>query len=321
MRAARAYGREYDGLVDRTSCTRPPPDVASGISPTRRDHRLESSTTRLADRDEPRAGCLHAGFGHRGGHATGVCRVDPSGSAVVVDVIDGDTIDVQLPDGGIDRVRLLGINAPEDWPSAARPRPPRSSSRSSSARTWSSWRTSRITTSTSRLLRYVWTAPTWCERVRRRPCERARCRPRGGPAPGRGRGAQRTSAACGTRRPAVPLLGEAGELAIVDLRLDADGDDAAEPQRRVGGGAELRRRYRRPDRLGSARRVAHRIGSPFPTGFTLGAGARVRIHSGCGTDAADELFWCTSGSAIWNNDGDTAFLVDPSGNLVDRVAR
>jgi hypothetical protein len=59
----------------------------------------------------------------------------------------------------------------------------------------------------------------------------------------------------------------------------------------------------------------------FPTGFTLDAGARVRIRSGCGTDAADELFWCTSGSAIWNNDGDTAFLVDPSGNIVDRVAR
>jgi hypothetical protein len=32
---------------------------------------------------------------------------------VVVDVIDGDTIDVQLPDGRVDRVRLIGINAPE----------------------------------------------------------------------------------------------------------------------------------------------------------------------------------------------------------------
>ena len=58
----------------------------------------------------------------------------------------------------------------------------------------------------------------------------------------------------------------------------------------------------------------------FPAGFALDPGARVRIHSSCGTSSADELSWCTSGSAIWSNDGDTAFLLDPSGNIVDRAA-
>jgi len=32
---------------------------------------------------------------------------------VVVDVVDGDTIDVRLPDGNIERVRMLGVDTPE----------------------------------------------------------------------------------------------------------------------------------------------------------------------------------------------------------------
>ncbi len=42
----------------------------------------------------------------------------------------------------------------------------------------------------------------------------------------------------------------------------------------------------------------------------------MRIFSGCGADSETELFWCESGSAIWNNSGDTAFLLDPAGNTV-----
>lgn len=34
-------------------------------------------------------------------------------NATVIEVIDGDTIDVQYPDGSMDRVRLLGIDTPE----------------------------------------------------------------------------------------------------------------------------------------------------------------------------------------------------------------
>jgi micrococcal nuclease len=56
----------------------------------------------------------------------------------------------------------------------------------------------------------------------------------------------------------------------------------------------------------------------FPHGFVLGAGATVRILSGCGTDTLAGLHWCVTGSAVWNNDGDTAFLLDPSGNIAAR---
>ena len=50
------------------------------------------------------------------------------------------------------------------------------------------------------------------------------------------------------------------------------------------------------------------------------AGATVRIHTGCGPATATALHWCITGSAVWNNAGDTAFLTDPRGNVVDQRA-
>lgn len=53
----------------------------------------------------------------------------------------------------------------------------------------------------------------------------------------------------------------------------------------------------------------------FPDGFRLDGGQEVTIRSGCGDDTERDLHWCVSGSAIWNNTGDTAFLLDPTGNI------
>ena len=55
----------------------------------------------------------------------------------------------------------------------------------------------------------------------------------------------------------------------------------------------------------------------FPNGFELKAGATVRLSTGCGTDEARRLYWCMTNSAVWNNSGDTAFLLDPNGNITD----
>ena len=54
----------------------------------------------------------------------------------------------------------------------------------------------------------------------------------------------------------------------------------------------------------------------FPDGFTLGAGAQVTLHSGSGTDTATDLYWGRSGSAVWNNGGDTVYVYDDAGSLV-----
>jgi micrococcal nuclease len=44
------------------------------------------------------------------------------------------------------------------------------------------------------------------------------------------------------------------------------------------------------------------------------AGA-VILHTGCGPDTPTERFWCNVDSAVWNNGGDTVFLLDPAGNI------
>jgi micrococcal nuclease len=54
----------------------------------------------------------------------------------------------------------------------------------------------------------------------------------------------------------------------------------------------------------------------FPA-FTLQPGATVRLYSGQGQDDASSLYWGLVGEAVWNNGGDSAFLRDSEGNLVD----
>ena len=42
----------------------------------------------------------------------------------------------------------------------------------------------------------------------------------------------------------------------------------------------------------------------------------LRLVTGCGTDTDTVVHWCATGSAVWNNDGDTVFLRDRAGNIV-----
>ena len=42
----------------------------------------------------------------------------------------------------------------------------------------------------------------------------------------------------------------------------------------------------------------------------------LRLVTGCDTDTDTVVHWCATGSAVWNNDGDTVFLRDRSGNIV-----
>ncbi|HSP27701.1 MAG TPA: lamin tail domain-containing protein [Ilumatobacteraceae bacterium] len=52
----------------------------------------------------------------------------------------------------------------------------------------------------------------------------------------------------------------------------------------------------------------------------LGAGEAVTLFSGCGRDDGSARYWCVSGSAVWNNSGDTVFLRDAQGNIVASLA-
>jgi endonuclease YncB( thermonuclease family) len=42
------------------------------------------------------------------------------------------------------------------------------------------------------------------------------------------------------------------------------------------------------------------------------------VRTGCGTDRRYELFWC-AGGPVWSNHGDTIILLDPAGNVVDHL--
>ena len=48
----------------------------------------------------------------------------------------------------------------------------------------------------------------------------------------------------------------------------------------------------------------------------LEPGASVTVFSGCGADDDANRYWCSSGSAVWNNSGDTVLLRDGRGNIV-----
>lgn len=52
----------------------------------------------------------------------------------------------------------------------------------------------------------------------------------------------------------------------------------------------------------------------FPSGTRLATESTLRIFTGCGTDTATELYWCSTGP-VWDNSGDTVFLVNPAGSI------
>jgi micrococcal nuclease len=49
----------------------------------------------------------------------------------------------------------------------------------------------------------------------------------------------------------------------------------------------------------------------------LAPGRTIKLHSGQGKDDSKTLYWGLVNDSVWSNDGDTAFLRDPQGRLVD----
>lgn len=53
----------------------------------------------------------------------------------------------------------------------------------------------------------------------------------------------------------------------------------------------------------------------FSSGFTLGPGASMTLHTGTGADTGRDLYWGRA-QHVWNNGGDTAFLKNAGGGVV-----
>lgn len=54
----------------------------------------------------------------------------------------------------------------------------------------------------------------------------------------------------------------------------------------------------------------------FPAGSVMPETGEARVLTGVGADGAGVFYWGMKGSAVWNNDGDTAFLIAPGGAIV-----
>ena len=100
----------------------------------------------------------------------------------------------------------------------------------------------------------------------------------------------------------------------VEVNADAPGDDGENPNgewvRFTNNGAEA------IDLDGwevADESASHRYAF---SDLDLEPDASVTLFTGCGDDTDTERFWCVSGSAVWNNSGDTVFLRDGNGNIV-----
>lgn len=243
--------------------------------------------------------------------------VDDRSSAV--EVIDGDTIEVDLA-GGRETVRIIGVNAPERGECLA-------DEATGRLRELVAGADIELVADESdrdqygRLLRYVESDGTdvGAELVRA-GLALAREYP---PDTARSHDyelAQQTAEDADAGMWGPDACGAGGStdaaVAIDATRFDADGDDNENLNdewvriTNQGGGPVDLTGWVLKDTSAS-----HRY--PFPSGFVLGAGASVTTRTGCGPDSPTELHWCNEGSAVWNNSGDTAFLLDPAGNIVD----
>jgi micrococcal nuclease len=245
------------------------------------------------------------------------CNPAPSDGWRSTEIVDGDTLYVSGPPGEL-HVRLIGVNTPE------------------SGECFSEEATDALAELVNgndlvlvvdrsdvdqfgRSLRYVETADgvdVGAELVangfaiaRRYPPDDARADryaelQRAAERAGRGLWA---SDACGTSD-------VDGVEIVIDVNADAPGDDGVnlngEWVRFTNAGAEA------VDLDGWE--VADESASHRHTfsDLRLDPGADATLFSGCGPDDETARYWCVSGSAVWNNSGDTVFLRDRNGNIV-----
>lgn len=248
---------------------------------------------------------------------TSTSEAAASNGIVVVGVIDGDTFDVEI-DGVVERVRLIGINAPERGECFA-------DDATAALTDLLDGDVVELETDTSdrddfgRLLRYVMVDGEHVnERLvhdgfviaQRYPPDTARSDELDA--------AQAAAQADGNGLWTDDACGEsvAGlDIVVDEIEFDAPGDDS---QNLNGEWVVLRNASDETiDLTGWVLRdesASNRYS--FPDGFELAPDATVQVFSGCGDDTAEELFWCASGSAIWNNSGDTVFVLDPNGTIV-----
>ena len=236
-------------------------------------------------------------------------RTGPGETASVASVIDGDT--VELADGR--RVRYIGIDTPErDQPYAA----DATALNRSLVEGQDVWleTDAQATDQYGRLLAYVWAGDTFVnlELVRQGYATAYTVPPNVRQADAFVQ-AERAARAAGRG-----LWAPAGvPVRITALNYDAPGADHLAPN---GEWVELTNQGDTPVDLSGYTLSDERAHVYTFSAVVLAPRATLRLHSGRGTDTASELYWGLANDAVWNNDGDTAYLRDAAGTFVDAYA-
>lgn len=238
---------------------------------------------------------------------------EEEGRTQVVRVVDGDTI-VVLWDGEETRVRLIGINAPESDECLAE----------EAGRRLEELLAGEVRLETDeeekdrfgRMLAYIWAGEILVnERLAAEGLALARAYQ-----PNVSRQADLDAAAAGARQGEVGMWAPdacgpptGANLEITDINENPPGPDGDDLN---GEYLVLRNLSDEAAPLGGfvLRDASSSNRYKFPGGWTLPGGAEVTIHVGAGADDQDSLYW-DSDLPIWNNGGDEAFILDPSGNI------
>jgi micrococcal nuclease len=243
----------------------------------------------------------------------------PAGAerATVVRIIDGDTVEVEMMTGETEVTRLIGINTPESGECFST-----ESTIALAALVLDEVVTMTIDTSDrdqyDRLLRYIWLD---------RGVFVNEIMVRGGYAQARDYPPDSAHADLIARAQELARTGSLGiwaqdacgpaadaDLRVIEVLPDPPGADADNLEGEwvdivnAGSSEVAMKGWVLKDESSRHRYL-------FPEAFVLAPQAVVRVRTGCGTDDAETLNWC-NGSAVWNNAGDTAFLLDPNGNVV-----
>lgn len=241
---------------------------------------------------------------------------DAAEVVVVTEIVDGDTMHVRREDGGVDPLRLIGINSPESNECFA-------AEATRALAVLAPVGTEVAVTidvnerdDFDRLLRYVWVGGfSVNEELVRRGAAISRRYPPDTALADRFEQAQNEARdqQLGVWAPDACGPASGGRLRTIEVNYDAPGDDSKnlnEEWIRIanrGDGPVDLTGWTVKDES-----ATHRFS--FPAGFVLAAGEIVTIRTGCGEAFGTELFWCATGSAVWNNDGDTVSILDPHGN-------
>ena len=233
---------------------------------------------------------------------------------------DGDTVRVRFANGAIEKVRLIGINTPETGECFA-------AEATEALTALIIGKEFTMTTDISdrdrydRLLRYLWLDDGTLvnESLVADGFALARDYPPDSEYVVRLAAAQQQAETTAIGLWAPDACGPAArsDLQIMSIQFDAPGNDHENLNgewveiANTGATAESMASWVLKDESASHRYT-------FPAGFTLNPASTLRVYTGCGTDTATALYWCNDMGAVWNNSGDTAFLLDPAGNLVDK---